>query len=154
MIQEEKIVKKAIFCILVCTMLIGIVSPVSGGRADFNVTVDIDPNKHIFSHLFLEGHIMVFTCRVFNEGPEESTQGTVTFEIKRIFSNDTGLAHYEEWIFGPRPSKTGCGQSYSYGCYNPRGIIPSVYLARLTIDIDDNNPLDNSRSFLFFVFSN
>jgi hypothetical protein len=145
---------KVIFCILVCTLLIGIVPPVSGGRGDFNVTVNIDPNKDIFSHLFVEGHCMVFTCSVFNEGPEESTQGTVKFEIRRIFSNDTGISLYEEWIFDPRPPKHGLGHSSPYGCYNPRGIIPAVYLAKLTIDINDNNPSDNSRSFLFFVFNN
>lgn len=145
--------KKGIFCILVCTLLIGIVPPVSGERGDFNVTVDIDPNKDIFSHLFLEGHRMVFTCTIYNEGPEDSTEGNVKFEVRRIFSNDTGVT-LDEWIFGPQTPRTGHGHSYTYGCYNPGGIIPAVYLAKLTIDINDNNPLDNSRSFLFFVFQN
>src|SRR5574340_1054899 len=104
MIMEEKIVKKGIFCIIVCTLLIGIVPPVSGGRGDFNVTVDIDPNKDIFPHLFLEGHRMVFTCTVYNEGPENSTEGNVKFEVRRIFSNDTGKT-LDEWIFNPQKPK-------------------------------------------------
>ena len=144
--------KKVIFCILVCTLLIGIVLPVSGGRGDFNAKVEIDPNRHIFSHLFLEGHIMVFTCMVFNEGPEESPQCTVTFEVKRIFNNDSGLSLYDEWICDPQAPGRGHGRSYTYICINP-AIFPAVYRAKLTIDCNDNNPLDNSKSFLLFVFN-
>ena len=93
---------------------------------------------------------MIFSCIAFNEGPEESTQGTVKFEIRRIFRVFSNVSHFDEWIFGPQTPGTGHGHVYAYQCHH-QGIIPAVYLAKVTIDIDDNNPLDNSRGFLFFA---
>ena len=123
-----------------------------GENIDFNLEAWIESSRKFFSHIyssFIINHI-VFIAGVKNKESEVSTGGTVEFEIIKIFGKDTGQYYNETWDFGPIEPNKGRGKVLTCFLNNKVGKI-GVFIAKTTIKINDSNPDDNIKSFIFIL---
>ncbi len=163
--------KKKIVGIFVCMLLImTAVLPVSGmimneiseiekssnavcENGNFNLEAFIRPSRKILPRIYSDhiGNTIGFIAGATNNGPEDSTEAIVKFEIIKIFGKDTGQYHNETWVLGPQEPNTGLRKIIVWYPHNSGRRILGIFIARTTIEVSDTNPNDNSKSFLFIL---
>jgi len=162
--------KKKLIGIFVCMLLIStVVLPVSGmimneiseiekssnavcENGNFNLEAFVRPSRKILPRIYSDhiGNTISFIAGATNNGPEDSTEAIVKFEIIKIFGKDNGQYHNETWVLGPQQPNSGSRKIKVWYPHNREGEF-GIFIARTTIEVSDTNPNDNSKSFLFIL---
>lgn len=120
---------------------------------DFNLYVWVKPTRHIFPRIYESLYnIIGFETAVINEGPSNSTAGAVTFEIIKVIGKEPGVIYNETFSYDSLHDGEGRGKLIPWGSWmgNGGGRF-GVFVARVTIDIDDAILDDNTKSFYFIM---
>ena len=120
------------------------------GSENFNLVVTVTADRKIFPRIYSEDVWATFDVLVWNEGPDISDEVNVECTVTKILVQNPGGIQHEEWDVGPHQPRSGLRHPVRYHCYN-HGMFFGVYKVQATIDIDDNDPDDNTDSFIFII---
>ena len=147
--------KKLIMVLLIGLLLtstlpltIGAPEKTISGNGDYNLVVSIQPDRRISRRIYTEGVTAQFIIWVHNEGPYTSEVITVNGSITRIIGRNSGESIPFSWDITPLTVDSGLGKLASSWCNN-NGALFGVFRVDATVGNLDNNPDDNTASFIF-----
>jgi hypothetical protein len=115
-----------------------------------NLFVWVKPTRHTFPRVYESLHnIIGFEIAVMNEGPGNSTAGTLTFEIIKAIGKEPGVIYNETFTYGSLHDGQGRGYLIPWWSWMKGRF--GVFAARVTIDVDDTVLTDNTKSFYFIM---
>ncbi len=129
-------------------LTIGAPEKIVRGNGDYNLVVSIDPDRRIARRIYTEGVTAQFIVWVRNKGPDTSDEITVNGSITRIIGRNSGESLPFSWDIHPLNRDCGLGKLTSSWCNN-NGAFFGVFRVRASVDNLDNNPDDNTASFIF-----
>jgi hypothetical protein len=148
--------RKKLIMVLIIGLLLTSTLPLTIGapektvcrNGDYNLVVSINPDRRVSRRIYTEGVTAQFIVWVHNEGPNTSDAITVNGSITRIIGRNSGESIPFSWDITPLNIRCGLGKLASSWCNN-NGALFGVFRVYATIDNLDNNPDDNTASFIF-----
>jgi hypothetical protein len=125
----------------------------SNSNGDYNLVVYLKPHRNVFPRCYGgDAQAVVFLAGTSNKGPENCTTFTLKFEIIKIFSMNHFNDSYNYNATTSFPSfGGGGGQGHYFTWYSLIDQRFAIYEARATIDVNDNNLSDNTKSYYFIT---
>jgi hypothetical protein len=147
--------RKKIVIGTICLMLLLLTIPTipanNKSSDDFNLKAKIQPFRKVFSHIYSPLVIAQFDCSYYRDD-NGSYIGGDNFTFKVIRLADDKIVYSEERemesLLGPN---TGHGTLLDFTCHSGIRRFVSLYEAKIILNVNDNNPLDNEASCYFIV---
>ena len=142
-----------IICMIFLLVTIPAITANISSDDDFNLKADVQPWRKVFPHIyspFVKAQFVV-TYRLSSG----SYTGGDTYTFWVIRHADNTVVYSEEREMKPLSDpQTGSGSMIEYTCYSGIRRFVSLYEARMILNVDDINPLDNVVSYYFIVIEN
>lgn len=149
LIWRKKIVIGTIYLmLLLVTIPITIANNKSGN--DFNLKADVQCWRRAFPHIYAPFVKAQFVTSYRRDSGSYVGGDTYTFQVIRR-ADDTVVYSEEREMKPLSEPQTGSGSLIEYTCHSGIRRFVSLYEARMTLNVDDNNPLDNEASCYFIV---
>ena len=154
---------RKILCILSSLCLLALVIGTTEGQetnagynptraGDYNMTVVLKPGRIVFPHFYSgDGATVGFKVDISNKGPGDAPSCHASFKVTKILGRHPGLMWQQNWTTDPLGPYQGIIYPVVYLEYIQGHF--GVFKAEASINIDDNNPTDNTDSFTFYAFS-
>jgi hypothetical protein len=130
-----------------------------GGDGNYDLKLIIQSDRHVAPHIYSEGVNAHFIVWIINQGPDVSEECNVTCTITKLFQvgQKPELVHNIEWTEQSLTFQSGHGTDIKFDCPiitpepNLLGQLFAIFKIQATIDINDNNPEDNTDTLRFIV---
>jgi hypothetical protein len=153
--DNKTLLKKVVFITIFLLISVSILPSAIGNpnsSQDYNLKVYLKPMRSVFPRVYYgNGQPIGFLAGAMNEGPGDSPPFALKFEIFKILSLEPYL-YNTTYDFNSQPN--GQGSGYVFTWYTLVGFRFGIYEARATINVDDNNTADNTKSYYFIIIRN
>jgi hypothetical protein len=145
----NKNLKKGLIVGTICLLML-VSIPTTIGSDDFNLKAEIQPFRKVFSHIYSPLVIAQFDCSYSRDNGSYIGGDNFTFQVIRLADDKIVYSEEREMesLLGPH---SGHGTLLDYTCYSGIRRFVSLYEAKIILNVNDNNPLDNEASCYFIV---
>jgi hypothetical protein len=151
--MEEKIMKKIIagtICLMLFLVTIPTITANNKLGDDFNLKAQIQPFRKVFPHIYHPLIKAQFDCSYSRTNGSYIGGDNFTFQVIRLADNK--VVYSTEREMKPLTDhQTGSGTLIDYTCYSGIRRFASLYEAKIILNVNDSNPLDNEASCYFIV---
>jgi hypothetical protein len=152
--KRKLIWKKKIVIGTICLMLFLVTIPTitANNRVNdnFNLKAEIQPWRKVFPHIYSLVIKAQFDCSYSRTNGSYIGGDNFTFQVIRLADNK--VVYSTEREMEPlTDNQTGSGMLIDYTCYSGIRRFVSLYEAKIILNVNDNNPLDNEASCYFIV---
>jgi hypothetical protein len=145
----NKNLKKGLIVGTICLLML-VSIPTTIGSDDFNLKAQIQPFRKAFPHIYHPLINAQFDCSYSLINGSYIGGDNFTFQVIR--HADDKIVYSEEKEMGSLiPPHLGHGTLLDYTCYSGIRRFASLYEAKIILNVNDNNPLDNEASCYFIV---
>jgi hypothetical protein len=145
----NKNLKKGLIGGTIClVMLVSI--PTTIGSDDFNLKAKIQPLRKAFPHIYHPLINAQFDCSYSLINGSYIGGDNFTFQVIR-HADDKVVYSEEREMSSLIPPHSGHGTLLDYNIHSGIRRFVSLYEAKIILNVDDNNPLDNEASCYFIV---
>jgi hypothetical protein len=145
----NKNLKKGLIVGTICLLML-VSIPTTIGSDDFNLKAKIQPFRKVFSHIYSPLVVAQFDCSYSRDNGSYIGGDTYTFQVIR-HADDQVVYSVEGEMESLLGSQIGHGTVLDYTCHSGIRRFVSLYEARMTLNVDDNNLLDNEALCYFIV---
>ena len=139
-----------IICMILLLVTIPITTANNKSGDDFNLEADVECWRKAFPHMYSPFVKAQFVTSYRLDSGSYIGGDTYTFQVIR--RADDKVVYSEEREMKPLSEpQMGSGSSIEYTCYSGIRRFVSLYEVRMTLNVNDNNLLDNKASFYFIV---
>lgn len=137
-------------CLMLLLVTIPTITANNKSGDDFNLKAKIQPFRKVFPHIYSPLIIAQFDCSYSCDNGSYIGGDNFTFQVIR--HADDKIVYSEEKEMGSLiPPHSGHGTLLDYTCYSGIRRYVSLYEAKIILNVNDNNPLDNEASCYFIV---
>ena len=145
----NKNLKKGLIVGTICLLML-VSIPTTIGSDDFNLKAKIHPFRKAFPHIYHPLIKAQFDCSYSLTNGSYIGGDNFTFQVIR--RADDKVVYSEEREMGSLiPPHSGHGTLLDYTCYSGIRRFVSLYEAKIILNVNDNDPLDNEASCYFIV---
>ena len=152
--KRKLIWRKKIVIGTICLMLLLVTIPTitANNRLNdnFNLKAEIQPWRKVFPHIYSPLVIAQFVCGYSRDNGTYIGGDNFTFQVIRL-ADDKVVYSTEREMEPLTGSQTGSGMLIDYTCYSGIRRFVSLYEAKIILNVNDNNPLDNEASCYFIA---
>ena len=145
----NKNLKKGLIVGTICLLML-VSIPTTIGSDDFNLKAKIQPFRKVFSHIYSPLVVAQFDCSYYRDNGSYIGGDNFTFQVIRLADDKIVYSEEKEMqsLLGPN---IGHGTVLDYTCHSGIRRFVSLYEAKIILNVNDNNPLDNEASCYFIV---
>jgi hypothetical protein len=145
----NKNLKKGLIVGTICLLML-VSIPTTIGSDDFNLKAKIQPFRKAFPHIYHPLINAQFDCSYSRDNGSYIGGDNFTFQVIR--HADDQVVYSEEREMGSLiPPHSGHGTLLDYTIHSGIRRFVSLYEAKIILNVNDNNPLDNEASCYFIV---
>jgi hypothetical protein len=152
--KRKLIWRKKIVIGTICLMLLLVTIPTITANNklgdDFNLKAQIHPFRKVFPHIYSPLIKAQFDCSYSRTNGTYTGGNNFTFQVIRLADNKVVYSEVRE-MEPLTDGQTGSGMLIDYTCYSGIQRFVSLYEAKIILNVNDNNPLDNEASCYFIV---
>ena len=142
-----------IICMILLLVTIPITTANNKSGDDFNLKADVYCWRKAFPHIYTPFVKAQFVTSYSRDSGSYGGGDTYTFQVIRR-ADDTIVYSEEREMKALYDPQTGSGSMIEYTCYSGIRRYVSLYEVRMTLNVNDSNPLDNVASYYFIVIEN